>query len=405
MIITSKQLAELEALGFEGDVLKLEDYVMLLQDAAADGEPIVEDNVYDHCVRLLKELKPESEALNRTWEKDYGEIDTDLDKYLDSMGMKSITTCVSDSDLRKAALEHGKLGISLEYFWSVKLNGHAFRAVYRYGKLVKATSRGRYKVGRDMTRHLKILLPNTVEAWEDIETTEVRGELVIKQSLYEEELSHIRKSPLSSVTSISRDSATDDEIKMLDAVCYKLFQDDFEYSTLEDEFETLMDCGFQVPTHGKMTLSTDTETFIHEINSLISELGQQYKAGTLTPFNCDGVVIAINNNKKFYSLGPNGNAWSGNIAVKMGQWECSHYVSTIESIEWCYGKKWITPKAHIVPVKTAPGATVSVVPLYNVANIVRLHLIPGSSIHFRFGGETGVQLLTPTGESVTTLSS
>lgn len=48
MIITSKQLAELEALGFEGDVLKLEDYVMLLQDAAADGEPIVEDNVYDH---------------------------------------------------------------------------------------------------------------------------------------------------------------------------------------------------------------------------------------------------------------------------------------------------------------------------------------------------------------------
>ena len=39
MIITSKQLAELEALGFEGDVLKLEDYVMLLQDAAADGEP------------------------------------------------------------------------------------------------------------------------------------------------------------------------------------------------------------------------------------------------------------------------------------------------------------------------------------------------------------------------------
>lgn len=402
-MITTKQLAQLEALGFGSDIAKLEDYVLLMQDSAADGEPLVEDSVYDQHIRLLKELKPDSEAFTRNWEKDFGDIDVNRDKYLDSMGMKSITTCVNAKELSRVAQEHTKLGDSLEYFWSTKLNGHAFRAVYQYGELTFGTLRGRSKVGREITRHLKLLLPNKVEAWEDVALTEVRGELVVKKSVFREKLAGIRKSPLASITSISRDSAPDEEIKLINAVCYKMFQDNFEFDTLEDEFNHLEDCGFEVAVHGKETIKTEPTLFATTINNLVERLGKEYKAEALTTYDCDGLVVAINNNKKFYLLGPNKNAWWGNLAVKMGAWECSHYISTVEEIEWCYGKKWITPKAHIKPTLTSSGQTVSVVPLYTVGNLVKLGLKPGATIHFRFGGETGVQLLTPSGESVTVL--
>ena len=52
---------------------------------------------------------------------------------------------------------------------------------------------------------------------------------------------------------------------------------------------------------------------------------------------------------------------------------------------------------------TANGSTVTTVPLYNVGVMNKLKLIPGMPIHFRFGGETGVQLLTPDGMSVTSI--
>ena len=77
------------------------------------------------------------------------------------------------------------------------------------------------------------------------------------------------------------------------------------------------------------------------------------------------------------------------------------YTSTITDIVWERGKSWFTPKAVVEPVVTAGGATVTTVPIYNVKVMNKLHLIPGEQIHFRFGGETGVQLLTAEGLSVT----
>lgn len=142
---------------------------------------------------------------------------------------------------------------------------------------------------------------------------------------------------------------------------------------------------------------------VDSLNSIISDWGERYTSGSLTDYNCDGIVVAINDNELFYKLGTDGNAFIGNLALKMGAWECNHYRSVIESIEWTQGKQWLVPKAHIKPVKTTLGQTVYVVPLYNVGVITKLNLQVGSEIHFRFGGETGVMLLTSDGKSVSNL--
>ena len=81
-------------------------------------------------------------------------------------------------------------------------------------------------------------------------------------------------------------------------------------------------------------------------------------------------------------------------------WECNIYDSVIKSIEWISGKRFIVPKAVIEPVVTANGSTVRKVPLYNVGVMERYELFAGSTIFFRYGGETGVTLTDEFGNSV-----
>lgn len=399
-MLNNTQLLELDALGFGTNIDALESYVESLQDAAADGEPLVEDSVYDQYRRLLEEVKPNSKILERNWEKDAEEeLDNHLDEFLISKGMVSIRTCTNDSDIEVRQEQHKVLGKeSIEYLISTKLNGHAFRAVYEYGNLVSGSTRGRKTKGRSLLRHLKVVLPNYVKEWQYTPLTEVRGELLVKQSVFDSKLKSLRKSPLSAVTSLSKESATDEEIGLLSAVCYKLFQSEMAFDTLSDEMDHLEMVGFETPYRVKRTL--EVSNLVTELNNIVEELGQKYKAGELCDYNCDGLVCAINDNIDFYKLGKDKNAWQGNLALKYGVWECSHYKSTIESIEWVPGKQWLIPKAHIKPILTTSGQTVYVVPLYNVGVVRKLNLKPGSLIDFRFGGETGVMLLTPDGNSI-----
>ena len=90
----------------------------------------------------------------------------------------------------------------------------------------------------------------------------------------------------------------------------------------------------------------------------------------------------------------------GNFALKMGRWESNIYSSTIESIEWCYGKRYITPKAHVAGVFTRNGSEVRTVPLYNVGVMQEYKYYPGNTVYFRYGGETGVSLTDASGNLV-----
>lgn len=402
-MINNTHLAELEALGCGSDIGKLEEMLSLYQDAMADGEPLVEDSVYDQCRRLLEILRPDSYVLHRNWEKD-GEdsLDEDLDIYLVSKGMKSIKTCTNNDEISIRCEQYKKSERDyIDFLLSTKLNGHAFRAVYKLGKLVEATTRGRTGKGQDILRHMRLILPVYVAEWEFSDITEVRGELLVKQSVYDEKFSELYASPLSTVTSLRRSSASDEEISNLSAVCYKLFQTDDPFESLEEELGHLKSVGFEIPYIELHRIKVDN--FVEELNKLIIDWGRRYQASELLDYNCDGIVVAVNNNDLFYSLGSDGNTFIGNLALKMGVWECNHYRSIIEKIEWTHGKKWLIPKAYIKPVKTVSGQTVYVVPLYNLGVVNKLNLGIGSEIHFRFGGETGVMLLTPDGKSVTNL--
>lgn len=399
-MINSDTLFELEKLGFGADVDALETYIGKLQDAAAMGNPMVDDAMYDSYVRLLKKLKPNSYVLNRNWENEDNEL-TDLDEILAKYGMCSITTIKDFDELYKFKEAIRGVGHPVELFSSIKENGHGVRAVYKNGSLVGGSTRGRYKKGRDITRHLKSVLPNYVEKWSDIELVEVRGEMLVSIENFEAHLKNTLKTPLSSVTSLIRESVTDEELKYLSMVCYKVISNDdsLEFSTLLDEFKELKACGFEIPQCG--LISDVTADILDEtIEKILTFFENKMDAGEIH-YSCDGIVVAINNNVDFYSTGKSGNAWNGNIALKMGRyWESNVYSAIIQDIVFTPGKSYMTPKAIINPTKTANGAEVTNVPLYNIGVMERYHYIPGETIYFRFGGETGVTLCDVYGNSV-----
>ncbi len=398
-MINASTLDELNRMGFGADIDSLESYVESLQNAAAIGKPIVTDTVYDQHINLLRKLRPESGVANRNWELDEEELD-DNDKLLKNHPMISIRTIQDMEDLNKfkSIIANQKMELTA----SIKLNGHAVRAVYRRGRLVAGSTRGRYKKGRDITRHLKQILPNNIDKWKHIELVEIRGEVLVSLDNFEQ-LKHILKTPLSSVTSLIRDSATDSDIKMLDCICYRvLSSQDLGLRRNWDELSYIAECGFKIPDRlfiegvNYYNIESKLEDCIH----YFEELYYSEKLGYAT----DGIVVSVDNYDLFYSLGTDGNTRVGNFALKMGRvWESNVYSSTIIDIEFVYGKSYITPKAIIEPVITVTGVEVSTVPLYNISVMEKLGLIPGEVVYFKFGGETGVTCCTAAGEPISSL--
>ena len=400
-MINKNLLDELNRLGFGADVDALESHVESLQNAAGMGKPLVTDTVYDQHYRLLRELKPDSPILNRNWEVDDNELD-EYDGVLSKYGMRSIRTIQTMDDLYKFKVALGDQVVTLTA--TTKLNGHAIRAVYYHGQLKSGSTRGRYKKGRDITRHLKAVLPNYVEAWKDMRIVEVRGELLVSLENFNL-LRHILKTPLSAVTSLVRDSVTDDELKYLSCVTYKVIpdgDDNIKFDTLWDELDHLNECGFEVPPRVQIEDVT-AYNLDQAVEDLLRYFEEQVDNGFIM-YDTDGVVAAVDDLNTFYSMGMDGNAYLGNVALKMGKhWESNIYSGTILSVVFEQGKTYLTPKAIIEPVITVTGAEVTNVPLYNIGVMEKLGLTPGNEVHFRFGGETGVTTVAPDGTPVSAL--
>lgn len=392
---------QLNRLGFGADVDALESYVATLQDAAGMGNPLVTDAVYDMHVKLLKELKPNSEVLNRNWETEETELN-EYDELLKKYGMTSITTISSLDELYKFRELLKSIGKPVDLMCGLKENGHGVRAVYLNGYLYSGSTRGRYKKGRDITRHLKAILPHYVPAWENIKIVELRGEMLVSIYNFENHLKNYLKTPLSSVTSLIRDSVSDSELNLLNFVAYKILTSDdtvLNIATQWDEYKHLESCGFEVPQHARAKDVTASN-----LNNVVTQIVNHFEGmmdrGEIK-YACDGIVVGINDRELFYNCGRNGNTWAGNFAIKMGKyWESNIYSSIIKEVIFVPGKSYMTPKAIINPVVTANGSSVSTVPLYNIGVMERYGYIPGAEIYFRYGGEMGVTTCDSLGDSV-----
>lgn len=373
----------------------------------------VADSIYDTLYDMLKTVKPDSEALQGIWEED-GDI-SDYTELLQSNPMMSIETAKSYDCPGIVNFIERMPEEPTSYFASYKINGHGIRVVYKDGELVSATSRARASAGKDLTRHMRILLGERNDMLADYGMVELRGELCLKLDMLDKarEFNPSIISAFSAVASMSRPYATEEEIKLLDFLCYGLIIEDFYFNERQEEFDEIERLGYKVPQFAMVENITRDE-LLEVMESLVQSFEDSYEE---FGYFCDGVVFEVNDRVLFDEFGQEGNHNLGNIALKVGVWKQDKYCGFIQTILWTKGKTKLSPVAIIAEkpdmilmddngtivnyeelgVISAQGNKVRRVPLYNPKNIIILDAYVGEPIYFKYGSESGVVPCFPNG--------
>ena len=411
-------------------VQQLEEYISACNEARNNGEELVSDAIWDKLMSILRQVNPESELCQYIWEDSVDEMD-ETDTIIQNNPMYSIQTVKSfDCDELKQYIQRLPDDVEFTAHISVKLNGHGIRCKYKNGEFFNARSRARSSAGRDITKQLQVVLydygVDCIQDLQGFDLCEVRGEWVLpfenldKARMYNPEI----KSAFSAVASMGRDSASEDEWRLLRFVAYEFIAEGMHFQSKQEEYEFLEELGFETPLCWIIE-DLSKETLIEDLRSIVEDCESEVKPNADGTggydYYTDGLVFSVNDSEFFRTLGDDGSHYKhGNMALKLGYWEQNILTGYVQAIMWTKGKSKLSPVAIIAEdrdmlrykdsdynetyffnqkeianwnelgVVSLSGNKVRRIPLYEPNNIVILDAYPGNPIHFRYGGEAGV---------------
>lgn len=386
----------------EDKIEALERYIQDCNEAMnGDGEPLVEDAIYDKLVQLLTMVRSDSPVLQELWSED-DEVVGSYNKLLEENPMVSILTVKSWNDDAISQFIQ-RMPETANYLASYKINGHGIRVVYNDGVLVEATTRGRSTNGRNITEHAKIILGERNDALADYGLVEIRGELALKLSNLDKarEFTPGLKSAFSAVSSLIKPSATKEEVELLDFLTYGVYIDDYDFSSKEEVFSQLSEWGFETTEYISLE-EISKEDLLENMKEVVSALESNYEE---FGYFCDGVVFEVSDGDVRSYLEGEGKYHDYNLALKVDSWSQDIYTGYIKEVTWKRGKFKLNPVAVVVEdlnsnegVLTVQGNRVKNIPLYNPKNILILKAYIGSPLSFKYGGEAGVVPCFPDGK-------
>lgn len=386
----------------EDKIEALERYIQDCNEAMnGDGEPLVEDAIYDKLVQLLTQVSSDSPVLQELWSED-DEVVGSYNKLLEENPMVSILTVKSWNDDAITQFIQ-RMPETANYLASYKINGHGIRVVYNDGNLVEATTRGRSTNGRDITEHVKIILGDYNEALSEYGLVEIRGELALKLSNLDKarEFTPGLKSAFSAVSSLIKPSATKEEVELLDFLTYGVYIEDYDFSSKEEVFSQLSEWGFETTEYISLE-EISKDDLLENMKEVVSALESNYEE---FGYFCDGVVFEVSDGDVRSYLEGEGKYHNYNLALKVDSWSQDIYTGYIKEVTWKRGKFKLNPVAVVVEdlnsnegVLTVQGNRVKNIPLYNPKNILILKAYIGSPLSFKYGGEAGVVPCFPDGK-------
>ena len=386
----------------EDKIEALEQYIQDCNEAMnGDGEPLVEDAIYDKLVQLLTQVRSDSPVLQELWSED-DEVVGSYNKLLEENPMVSILTVKSWNDDAITQFIQ-RMPETANYLASYKINGHGIRVVYNDGVLVEATTRGRSTNGRDITEHVKIILGDYNEALSEYGLVEIRGELALKLSNLDKarEFTPGLKSAFSAVSSLIKPSATKEEVELLDFLTYGVYIEDYDFSSKEEVFSQLSEWGFETTEYISLE-EISKDDLLENMKEVVSALESNYED---FGYFCDGVVFEVSDGDVRSYLEGEGKYHDYNFALKVDSWSQDIYTGYIREVTWKRGKFKLNPVAVVVEdlnsnegVLTVQGNRVKNIPLYNPKNILILKAYIGSPLSFKYGGEAGVVPCFPDGK-------
>lgn len=328
-----------------------EEHYLKAKEAYYEGDPIIEDWEFDE---LEAELDEEgSLVLEMVGFKTKGTKVTHLTK------MKSLDKIQFQLDYEPID-EFFKWVKSGSYWlensnidnitWTPKFDGNAVNLIYSDGKLQKSITRGDGEEGQDITDKLRHMVPNIIS---NKNVTEIRGEVVIPKTIFEDKYAIVYSNPRNFVAGmLNRDQLTIDIINDLDFMAFDVKLGD-EY--LENDLNHLKEWGFK---SFKVNYSS---SFLLEMDFLdIYNEFKRYREEEC-PYLIDGIVVKMPVEARISSMEKDHHPlWALAIKYppKIGR-------TTIIDIEWNLGTTGVLIPVAILEPVDLDGSIVKRVTLHN----------------------------------------
>ena len=333
----------------------------IMSEAAADS--------LKHELSLLEAEYPELITPDSPTQRVAGKPLDKFTKVRHEKRMISLADVFSEKEIEEWTTRNEKLipgGKIGEFFTDIKMDGLACSLKYRDGMFYQAVTRGDGLVGEDVTLNVKTI--QNIPLKIDVDTAEVRGEIVIFKKDFEklkDKFANPRNLAAGSIRQLDPKVAASRPLRF---IAYDLVTPDS--STWHEAYEKLRAYGFQTSNEDKVFGANEK----NKLFKYIADLDEYRKS---LPFNTDGMVIKINNRALYDKLGIVGKTPRGAVAFKFPAEEST---TVVRDIVISIGRTGAaTPVAILDPVVVA-GTTVRHASLHNADEIKRLDVRIGDTV-------------------------
>lgn len=279
------------------------------------------------------------------------------------------------------------------YVVEQKIDGLALNILYEKGKFVKAATRGDGSVGEDVTENVATIkeIPLEIQELADVEKIEVRGEVYMPKSSFEElnaAKTGTGEKPFANPRNAAAGSLRQLDPKVTAGRKLKFFAyaitgiSDVSIKSQEELHGFLRGLGFRTPHYEKMGKIEEIEALIEKT---VAERGD-------LPFDIDGLVVKLNSFDEQKAAG---------FLTKTPKWAIAYKLPAIEKttklldITWQVGRTGIiTPVAELEPVEIA-GVIVKRATLHNIEEVERKGLKIGDTVFVRRAGDVIPEVTAP----------
>jgi len=370
----------------------------------------ISDAAFDSLKNELEELEakwPDLVTPDSPTQRVGGQALDKFKKVTHSVPMLSLNDAFGEEEIRAWEERIKKIipSAKLEYFCELKLDGLAVALIYENGIFVRGATRGDGKIGEEVTQNLKTIeaIPLRLRVPSEAELKkvgfgakqikqilsaaqtgkiELRGEVIMTKKVFEELNRRYKKEnkPLlanprnGAAGSIRQLDPKVTAARKLDFYVYALITD-LGQVTHEQEHLIARALGFKTIPENQ---------FCKNLDEVIKFHARIIKSRDKLPFECDGVVVVVNDIFLHKKLGVVGKAPRWMQAYKFSGKEAT---TVVEDIIVSVGRTGIlTPVAVLKPVNIC-GVTIRRASLHNMDEIKRLGVKIGDTVIVRRAGD------------------
>lgn len=279
------------------------------------------------------------------------------------------------------------------FYCELKIDGLAIELIYKKGVLVRGATRGDGKVGEDITQNLRTIEAIPLKLGAPHKKAKVPDYLVVRGEVFMtkkefERINEERKKAGQPLYANPRNVAAGSVRQLDPKITASRKLDSFAYDiafgiktkTHEEEHEILKGLGFKTNPHNRRA---------NNLEEVFSFRDEWEKKRNDLPYEIDGIVVIVNDNKIFEEGGIVGKGPRAAIAFKFSPKETT---TILEDVKWQVGRTGVlTPVAKLKPVEVG-GVVISSATLHNPGQIKKLGLKIGDTVVVSRAGDVIPQI-------------